>query len=146
MAHAAGARAPTAGETRARERRTPGERRHRPQGGGARGLVPEAERDSAETAGPLPAAAQDPLNDIVLGGRGLRCELASDEGREHLEPHCGQISGFSFQTFALSRAQWRFLTLTNSLSSSSSSTVITSGVELASSAWIHPNPRRNVTA
>ena len=69
VAHAAGARAPTAGETRAGERRTPGERRHRPQGGGARGLVPEAERDSAETAGPLPATTQDAFNDIVLGGR-----------------------------------------------------------------------------
>ena len=96
-----------------------------------RGLVPEAERDSAKTGGPLPATAKDLLDDIVLGGRGLRRERVSDEGREHLEPHSGQISGSSFQTFWMSRAQLGFLTLMNSLSSSSSSTVMTSGAELS---------------
>ena len=85
VAHAAGARAATGGETRARERRTPGERRHRPQGGGARGLVPEAERDSAETAGPLPAAAEDLFDGIVL------CR-ASDECRERKWPRAARAS------------------------------------------------------
>jgi hypothetical protein len=60
------------------------------------------------------------------------------ESTSSLEPHSGQSSGSSFQTFAMSRAQWRFLSLMNSLSSSSSSTVMTSGAELSSS-WIQPN-------
>ena len=46
---------------------------------------PEAERDSAETGGPLPETTQDLFNHIVLRWRRLRREQASDEGREHLE-------------------------------------------------------------
>ena len=55
------------------------------------------------------------------------------ESTSSFEPHSGQTSGSSFQTRAISRAQLRFLTLTNSLSSSSSSTVMTSGDELSPS-------------
>ena len=61
------------------------------------------------------------------------------ESSSSFEPHSGKTSGSSFQTFAISRAQLRFLTLMNSLSSFSSSTVMTSGAELSSCSWIQPN-------
>ena len=73
---------------------------------------------------------------------------AGDEMAENtssFEPHSGKISGSPFHTRAISRAQLRFLTLTNSLSSSSSSTVITSGDELSSRSWIQPRVKSDVT-
>lgn len=58
-------------------------------------------------------------------------------------PHRGHNSGFSVQTFAISFAQFRFLTLTNSLSPSSSAVMTFFGDSLLSS-LIHLNLRRSV--
>ena len=55
---------------------------------------------------PLVSTAQDTLDDIVLAGE----EIAA---RTRIcEPYWGQTSGSSSQTFWISRAQLRFLTLT----------------------------------
>lgn len=55
------------------------------------------------------------------------------ESTSSFDPQRGHHCGSSLQNFAMSRAQLRFLTLMNSLSPSSASTVMTSSAELSPS-------------